>query len=134
MQLSKEKSMETKDMTAAEIDKAILRGQQEMDAFNVRLEGIKAGFADDVQRLHDLAQERTGAGSICQQILQALHQKSGSVDLFELRHLDVRNKSAALRLVELCATPSLLSDAGLAGILTEDEVEALFADTPTLEM
>lgn len=112
----------------AEILASMDRAEAAADAAHARLEAMKAGFPADVRRLHDLAVDGTGAAAICVQILRCLHQKRGTVDLFELRRLDLTNKAAAMRLIELCGNPSMLSDSGLMGILSPDEIEALFAD------
>lgn len=111
----------------AEINKAVRREEQERNAYYDRLDGMNGSFGHDVRRLYDLAQKRAVAGAVCRQILLAVHEKRGSVDLFELRHLSLTNKLAALRLIELCATPSRLLDGGLTGILSRSEIEALYS-------
>lgn len=112
----------------ARMQAELARAEAEADAAHARLDAMRSSYAYDVCRLFDLAARRTDATEICVQILRCLHQKRGLVDLFELRRLDLTNKAVAMRLIELCGSPSMLPDSGLMGILSPDEIEALFAD------
>lgn len=82
-----------------------------------RMEEIASKCADDVMMIQKLADGDGHAAAVSRQLLAVLDNKSGSVDLIDLRHLDLEHRAAAMRLIELCSTPSLLPDAGLPGIL-----------------
>lgn len=92
-----------------------------------RIEELKAVFNSDVQRLYDVYVEETGASEICRDILRAVHNKRGNIDPTEMFRLDFANKAAALRLIELAASPFELSDDGLAGILTPTQIQNLLS-------
>lgn len=84
----------------------------EAEAIN-RWTRLKRAYGDDVRKLYPLAIDGTGAARIAADLLCALHHKSGSVPVFEMRHLDPSNRAAALRLIDCMATPSIIPDAGL---------------------
>lgn len=82
-------------------------------------------YAAHVRTLYDLYREGTGVALVIGQILRALHLKRGSVDVMEMRRLDETNKRIAAALLGLCFNPHRLSDNGLRGILTADEIDHL---------
>ncbi|WP_045389932.1 hypothetical protein [Falsirhodobacter sp. alg1] len=84
----------------------------EAEAIN-RWTRLKRTYGDDVRRLYPLAIDSTGAARIAADLLCALHRKNGSIPAFELRHLDPKNRAAAMRLIDCMATPSIIPDAGL---------------------
>ncbi|RWR05096.1 hypothetical protein [Paenirhodobacter populi] len=100
---------------------AMMRGHQS------RIEELKPFFAEDVERLYRVYEEDTGASAICRDILRIVHMKRGNIDPTEMFRLDFDNKAAALRLIELAASPFELSDDGLAGILTPTQIQNLLS-------
>lgn len=98
-----------------------------------RMEELKGAFPDDVRRLYAVYVGDTGASDVCGSILRTIHDKFGTIDPTEMFRLDFDNKAAALRLIELAASPFELSDDGLAGILTPAQIERLFPDAEYLQ-
>lgn len=103
-------------------------------AADERWNRLAGRYADDVRTLYALSTSSSGAGRIARDLLRALNCKSGSIELFELRHLDVDNLAAALRLIDCAASPSIIPDAGLTAgpegepLLTAGQVAALVGD------
>jgi hypothetical protein len=101
---------------------AMTRGHQS------RMQELKAAFDSDVRRLYAVYAEDTGASEICRDILRVVHNKRGNIDPTEMFRLDFDNKAAALRLIELAASPFELSDDGLSEILTPAQIENLLSE------
>lgn len=103
-------------------------------AADERWNRLAGGYADDVRTLYTLSTSSSGARQIAGDLLRALNRKSGSIVLFELRHLDADNQAAALRLIDCAASPSIIPDARLTArpegepLLTDGQVAALVGD------
>lgn len=109
-------------MTTIDTLAAMTRGHRN------RIEELNGAFPDDVRRLYRVYAEDTGASKICRDILRAVHHKRGNIDPTEMFRLDFDNKAAALRLIELAASPFELSDDGLSEILTPAQIENLLSE------
>lgn len=113
-----------------------LAQQEEADNRARELEGR---YGDDVRQIYQLWLGETGASLIAGQVLRVLNNKAGSIMPIELCTLDHHNLAAVLRLLEICAMPSLISDRGLMfdgcgkPVLSESEVDALDQGWPNYE-
>lgn len=97
---------------------------------------LSDGYKAAVRQLYDAATNaRTDAraAEVSRRLLHVIHAKDGGIELTELRHLDAENRGAALHLIECCASPSVIPDAGLtvdpAGepLLSDAEVKELYS-------
>lgn len=95
---------------------------------NQRIGEVKPNFAEDVTRLYRTFAGMSGASEICRDILRIIHNKRGTIDPTEMYRLDFDNKKSALRLIALATSPSALSDDGLFGILTNNQIQRLLSD------
>lgn len=100
----------------------------ESNAYYAHLETVKHTLTDDVRRLYRTASDDTGGSGICRDLLRIIHNKRGLIDPTDLSRLDIKSRKAALRLLELAATPSELSDNGLSGILTPAQIQNLLSE------
>ena len=93
-----------------------------------RIETLETSFKEDVKRLYRVYADDSGASAICGDILRIVHFKRGQIDPTEMFRLDYDNKAAALRVIELLASPNELSDDGLSGILSSGQLDRLLSE------
>lgn len=86
----------------------------EMDTHQRRSVVLETAYAGDVRRIYAVWRAQTGSSAVAGEILNVLHRKTGMIDPYGLYNLDMANLAAAMRLIEMCANPSLVSDRGLA--------------------
>lgn len=100
----------------------------ETKSHQLRMKTLKRFFVEDVLKLYEAYADNDGASAVCGDILRIIHTKEGDVDPTEMFRLDFENKAAALRLIELAASPFELSDEGLAEVLTDEQLAHLLAE------
>lgn len=79
-----------------------------------RSKELETAYADDVRKMYAVWRAQTGSSAVAGEILNVLHRKTGMIDPYGLYNLDMANLASAMRLIEMCANPSLVSDRGLA--------------------
>lgn len=101
---------------------------EEIAVYDRRNAVLETAYPADVRRIYAVWSARTGSSRVAGEILNVLHRKDGTIDPFGLYQLDMTNLISAMRLIEMCANPSLLSDRGLCftgggdPLLSESEV------------
>lgn len=121
------------NQTAQLLDKEHAKIVLEQRAMLARHEVLIEHFPEDVRTLYAIWQAETGPSQVARDILRVLHTKNGTIEPIELRRFDLENRRVVMRLLEICMSPSILSDRGLewdttrTPLLSKQQVESLFA-------